>query len=489
MGTSEECAVPRLKREECTRTKHDSVFSEWKILVGPSDWEDHSLGKEGATRYRVHNLPTSSGSGVYELGIAVSHTGLGREVGKLDPHGMFVVYLGQADNVRTRLQSYGRSGAHLCNSYSTGQQKNGPCLFDEIFSKGYSILFRWAPMKNKGDAKKTEAQLLDRFDYAWNKGSNGPRRHCDVLQKLGKLASRTTWIPNIARKLQILNQKPVGIRINARKPLLLQNESSTCTEEESNSSLSQVFRFSRSRPRLIFVKPQVGNEDFIPTCGVTLDDGTPCRRPPVPGRKRCEEHKGRRICGSISYSVTDGRSSYVHDVVLDSSSRNDQEYDTCGITLDDGTSCRRPSVPGRKRCEEHKGRRIFVVLDSSSCNDQDYDPCGIILEDGTPCRRSPVPGRKRCEEHKGRRICGSISNSVMYGKSSYEHGVVFDSSSRNDQAYDTCGVDLGSGIYCRTQPIAGRKRCEEHKGMRVNGLVSRLAAEDKPHVSDSGCRI
>lgn len=130
------------------------LCSNFQVLVGPSDWEDYALGKEGAARYRVHNLPNSSGSGIYELGIAVSQTGLGREVGKLDPDRLVVVYLGQADNVRTRLQQYGRTGAHLGNSYANGcandsknvslQKQLG--LFDEILSRGYPIVFRWAPV-------------------------------------------------------------------------------------------------------------------------------------------------------------------------------------------------------------------------------------------------------------------------------------------------------------------------------------------------------
>lgn len=124
-----------------------------QILVGPSDWEDYTLGKEGAERYRVYNLPKDSGPGVYELGIAVSRTGLGREIGKLDPERIVVVYLGQADSVRTRLQRYGRSGAHLGNSYSTGfpndcktALQKGPGLFEEILLRGYPIVFRWAPV-------------------------------------------------------------------------------------------------------------------------------------------------------------------------------------------------------------------------------------------------------------------------------------------------------------------------------------------------------
>lgn len=91
---------------------------------------------------------------MYELGISVSPTGLGREVGKLDPAHIVVVYLGQAEDIRARLQHYGRSGAHLANVDSTGNPNNckkmpllrGSGLFEGIFSRGYSIVFRWAPV-------------------------------------------------------------------------------------------------------------------------------------------------------------------------------------------------------------------------------------------------------------------------------------------------------------------------------------------------------
>lgn len=61
-----------------------------------------------------------------------------------------MVYLGQADNVRMRLQQYGRTGAHLGNSYANDsnnvslQKRLG--FFDEIFARGYPIVFRWAPV-------------------------------------------------------------------------------------------------------------------------------------------------------------------------------------------------------------------------------------------------------------------------------------------------------------------------------------------------------
>ncbi|KAH7852785.1 hypothetical protein Vadar_029179 [Vaccinium darrowii] len=75
-----------------------------QILIGASDWEDHSLGKEGAERYRVHNLPNCfSCSGLHELGIAVPCSSSSAETSKLDPDSIIAVYLGQGENVRTRL--------------------------------------------------------------------------------------------------------------------------------------------------------------------------------------------------------------------------------------------------------------------------------------------------------------------------------------------------------------------------------------------------
>jgi hypothetical protein len=34
--------------------------------------------------------------------------------------------------------------------------------------------------------------------------------------------------------------------------------------------------------------------------------------------------------------------------------------------------------------------------------------CGVIMENGSTCRREPVKGRKRCHEHKGKRIRASV---------------------------------------------------------------------------------
>ncbi|KAJ0487969.1 putative protein effector of transcription [Helianthus annuus] len=128
------------------------MYVNFQILIGACDWEDYLLNKEGAERYRTHNLPNcSSCPGLYELGIAVSVTRKqGKIVSKLNSKNVIPVYLGQADNVRTRLQQYGRDGAHLENGLSNGEQNDRKVLglFSDVFSYGFAIAFRWAPVSN-----------------------------------------------------------------------------------------------------------------------------------------------------------------------------------------------------------------------------------------------------------------------------------------------------------------------------------------------------
>lgn len=277
--------VNRLKREQCDRTKHDSSFSRWKILIGPSDWEDYSKEKEGSTRYRIHNLPQKLGPGVYELGVAVSRSNLGREIYKLatDPRRIVVVYLGKADNVRARLQRYGRNGAHLNNTCMSDDSslRTGRSLFQEIFSQGFPIVYRWAPMQNEGDALRTESQLLSTFDYAWNTISNGTRRPDDILQMLNKLASGTRTFSDVAKLLLPFTQRKVGIPIKSSK-LPLTDDKLDEADSGSYNVLSRVFKLNRSRPWI--VQDTTGGSathENAKICGVMLADGSICKRPPV----------------------------------------------------------------------------------------------------------------------------------------------------------------------------------------------------------------
>ncbi|KAH6779063.1 hypothetical protein C2S52_010300 [Perilla frutescens var. hirtella] len=369
----------RLKREDFRRTKHDSAFSQWKILIGASDWEDHSTGKEGVERYRTQNLPNwTSCPGVYELGITTSRPRSGT-TRKLDSSSVIPVYLGQADNLRNRLQQYGRDGNHLekgctsskifnCQSVSSHK---GPGLFTDIFSRGLPIAYRCAPIKSKKDAEITEKELLDKFDYAWNKGSNGSRRQDDIHKKLERL-EKASKFSLLAKKFLFTNQREVGIKIRS---------GSNSIGMKNNTIFSRILGIRRLQPR----PGQYGSADCDDNiCGVAIGHGSVCTTPPVVGRKRCAMHKGLRVNGHISKMNTEGK---VPPIAAspESGVETDQHFfDFQDQKLNYTTENHHP-------CDHATDEKFSLT-------------CGFILEDDSPCKRSPVRGNKRCLEHKGRRI-------------------------------------------------------------------------------------
>ncbi|KAG0488126.1 hypothetical protein HPP92_006937 [Vanilla planifolia] len=291
--------VARLKREECSRTKHDKFFSKWEILIGPNDWEDHDSGKDGVERYRIHNLPSgSSCPGLYELGVTHTPTIGNHRLRKLDPEDVVVVYLGQADNVRTRLQEYGRSGSHLNDrnrialtiNYESSSQRERTALFRDVFSKGYSIVFRWTPVKSKNDAEKTEIDLLNVFDYAWNRRGNGSCRHADILAKLKQKSSTAGHSP--LRRLQRMNLsfgKKMGINIDESLPFL---EEVSPPHGLKAFLLPRVLKFSGSQ--LQFLRDT--DKSFVEvTCGVAIGHGAVCRRKPLPGERGVPSTRERKL--------------------------------------------------------------------------------------------------------------------------------------------------------------------------------------------------
>ncbi|KAL6554973.1 hypothetical protein OROGR_006231 [Orobanche gracilis] len=426
-GTASSTTVTRLKREDFRRTKHDSAFSQWKILIGPFDWGDHSSGKEGAEKYRTQNLPNwTSCPGVYELGVVASRPQSGSGPRKLESNSVVPVYLGQADNLRTRLQHYGRNGAHLENGClnnkltdcQSGSSHKGLGLFTDIFSRGSPIVYRCAPrldslryslpvaciippddllvaclqaldsvrnsllvacvippydllaclqMTSKKDAEITERQLLDKFNYAWNKGSNGERRPDDIHRKLDHLAKQSQF-SLLAKKFLFVRKKQVGVKIKTPESCLSKNGSNS-SDMDDVSIFSRIFRVKRLQPK------QVQFDYSGDICGVAIGHGSVCTTRPVEGRKRCALHKGMRVNGYVSKLGTEGKS------VL-------------------------PLVPS--------GGSV-IVPNQNVVEFQDHVfalACGFIMENGSPCRRKPVPRNKRCLEHKGRRIRRFQSESV-----------------------------------------------------------------------------
>lgn len=334
-------------------------------------------------------------------------------------------------------------------------------------------------MKDKRNAEKTEALLLDTFDYAWNKGCNCARRPDDILQKICEIASSTRRFSSISKRLLFLRPNQVGIKIEANKPLSPEK----CTipaDEDGKSFFKGIFKFSRWQPRLVSDKCGI-DEDLIHRCGFIMNDGIPCRRPPVPGRKRCESHKGMKIYRYSSKPISEGNSSDLPGVHLDSCTNS------CGVNLGDGNFCMKQAMPGRQRCEEHKGMRVnsskplaeekfhpanngsvdwtdnnassgsnmdqglqFHSSNESSIDEPCSSVCGATLGNGSVCRRKPSQGNERCWQHKGKSGGSNLSNSSIPSLDTI-----------------TCRVALQDGSVCMRVPVHGRKRCELHKGMRV----------------------
>lgn len=304
-------------------------------------------------------------------------------------------------------------------------------------------------MIDKKKAEKTEAKLLDIFDYAWNKCGNGSCRRDEILSKLD--SKSTSQISTVLRKLQLWKHpafgRKAGISIDASVPL----------DEENSFLLPQVFKFGKSQLHFVY-----GNKRFYEDhkiCGVAVGNGSVCKNMPPLGRKRCEEHKGKKIMGTGS--------------IKDSST-------ACGLVLEDGSLCSQLPSYGRKLCEAHNGRRIYKLesndiphigqdifdqkeTQSLKCHQlpegvkhgEDNSICGVVYGDGTVCIRKPVSGRKRCEEHKGRKIRVLLQKMSMEGLDKKKNPSI-------------CGVSLVDGSRCMKSPIPGRKRCQSHKGWRIN---------------------
>ncbi|XP_057968617.1 protein EFFECTOR OF TRANSCRIPTION-like isoform X2 [Malania oleifera] len=408
---------------------------------------------------------------------------------------------------------------------------------DHLRTKHDSVFSEWK-MRNKLDAEKTEAQLLREFDYAWNKGCNGVRRPDDVLQKVERVSVSATPFRNIVRKLQTLNQKKVGIRIEAIGPFLPEYESGIYTDKNGYDFLARVFKFGRSWPRPVLDRNGI-NAENTSICGVALGGGSICQRPAIEGRKRCAEHKGMKIKGSISKLITEGKS-HTGNVGLKSGVISEQEFcshhgnnfnhntsqqvagkctdskdlaSICGGVLGNGSPCKRQPADRRERFEDDKemgingsssnsmtegnSHHLNDVISESRCNNWDRDHvsfgsiklikqelgviCGVNLGEGFVCERQPVTGRQRCEEHKGMRVKAfpvdrdpvSIASNGLNNNNSTLHGTAV-----GDYSPSMCGATTSSGSFCRNTPIEGNKRCWLHRGKRAASSFTTFHADN-----------
>ncbi|KAL1202936.1 Protein EFFECTOR OF TRANSCRIPTION 1 [Cardamine amara subsp. amara] len=422
------------KRDDYIRTKQDAVFSKWQgfarsmLLRKPfSDnpelrrtLADHSLisrdlgpkiliganGKEDYTKGKDY-------VGRYRGGVQGAFPGLyelgvaviGHEQGlKVNQDDVLVANLGQAESIRTRLRSYGR-----------------------------------------------------------------PFAQQDMLKKLGGNDFMSQRNSGLSPTILPINQKKSDNPTDEKKYASAEEREISCdAAEKKGDFLASIHRLSRSRPRPVSERDDdiVDESDSASVCGVLLEDGTTCTITPMKGRKRCTEHKGKRLSRvspekHIPCEAPTGREC-------------EETENICGVILPDMVPCRRKPVSRRKRCEDHKGMRLNAFLfllnpseldkllkeDKSKpvtragMNQEDSGSvllCEATTKNGLPCTRSVPKGSRRCWQHKDKTL---------------DHG-----SSENVQSATVspviCGVKLYNGSVCEKSPVKGRKRCEEHKGMRI----------------------
>ncbi|KAG0620663.1 hypothetical protein M758_4G233700 [Ceratodon purpureus] len=317
-------AKGRLRREDCRYVKHDKLFSKWKILMGPLDSTEQinsASRKDGSCKYHTHNLPAAQfGPGVYELGVTApswSQVPNSKRSRTLKTEDVIPVYIGQAANIRQRLQKYGQAGAQLehgsrpstphhgdndsvkgrsprmVQSGFRGELPNstgsGPRLFSEVFALGSSIAFRWAHTDSKVVAEQVESELLAVFDYAWNKGTSGTRRSRDILAKLfmawpSKNTSFRSLIFSGKRSpwLFLGRTNAVGIKVALRKP----QDTTTSTFSSRNIMRCNLCFLTTVQPK----RRSITMASLDVRCGAATARGMPCNAPPLRGRKRCLQH-------------------------------------------------------------------------------------------------------------------------------------------------------------------------------------------------------
>jgi hypothetical protein len=167
--------------------------------------------------------------------------------------------------------------------------------------------------------------------------------------------------------------------------------------------------------------------------------------------------------GSATYRTSNG----AKIVIAALSYESPQKGGICGVTDGNGMICKEAPLNGRKRCALHKGMRIqsnpsallvpwkqgiheedshFKPMVSEDCiqSQNQFIICGVLDVNGLVCNKAPENGRKRCNDHRGMRL--------MFGP----------------RKNDICGVmDANTGLPCKERPLSGRKRCDVHKGMRL----------------------
>lgn len=458
----EEKKSGRLRRENHIRVKHDKLFCDWKVLVGPTDWEDHAQGKEGATRYHIHNMPqTCFGPGVYELGIigpskvpkssktSASIQDSRKPSRKLRKEDVVVVYVGQAENVRQRLQRYGQGGSHL-----------GPKIV----------------VGNKGEVKgKMESAISSlRPDSIDENHIVGLRSWYTAFgQKIpGNGESSGQQIHVKALKVEIRQARPEGLNEVKTKETNDTWQTEGLFTEVFARGYYLVFRWARASNKEMAKEVELKllntfdyawnhqhNEERRPEQVLSLVNHVRpiknyifcCIPPPPVGLSLPLQHPDQETTPWKDSSKT-------------------------GFPANPQTKIK-VKVKVKVKDESITAGKQRVVRNAS---DESSPGVGIV---GSDCGKCTVPGGDYCSKSSpGRRNTrGRIS---MYKEVSIvptkESMVVLPPGEERivmvrdpTMGGNKCGASLGHGNPCSNKPVKGRKRCALHKGVKVFAQVVR----------------
>jgi len=110
-------------------------WTKWRKIADSKYFYDEEFDYDGAT--------------CYEIAIAGSRGGNVR-----------IVYVGETGNEKRRLKEYAKHGSHLSKK------------INQAVRKGWCIFYRAQAKNSKKEAITMQNNLLDNFEYEWNKQRN-----------------------------------------------------------------------------------------------------------------------------------------------------------------------------------------------------------------------------------------------------------------------------------------------------------------------------
>ena len=167
--------IKRKKRERSHLPREG--WSEWKRALVPKDNKRNAIIKRGRNHkgFILENFVKGKNSremdkhcGIYEW--------RAKRTKRNQPNR--VVYVGSTCTQGSR---YGAKLGSRIRGYLSHSNDIAK-LMDNALERGYELQVRSKKPKNQEDARKQEANLLEKYNYAWNKRGNGGRSR-SVLPK------------------------------------------------------------------------------------------------------------------------------------------------------------------------------------------------------------------------------------------------------------------------------------------------------------------